>query len=133
MFSGSGQLGIEALSRGAKHCTFVDSSSLSIDCTKENLKAVGYLKKASVFCGYSKSYISLSRDTFDIALLDPPYNKNILNEVLPLVADKMSENGIIICESGIKEELPDSAGDFYLHREYKYGKIKLTAYRKKSE
>ena len=133
LFSGSGQLGIEALSRGAKHCTFVDSSSLSIDCTKENLKSVGYLKKSSVFCGDSKSYISLSRDTFDIAILDPPYNKNILVDVLPLVADKMSQNGIIVCESGIKEELPEKAGEFYLHREYKYGKIKLTTYRKKSE
>lgn len=133
LFSGSGQLGIEALSRGAKHCVFVDSSNKSIEVTKENLKSVGFTKRASVFCGDARSYISLSRDVFDVALLDPPYNKNILPEILPVVASKMSDNGVIICESSLNEELPQCAGEFDLFREYKYGKIKLTVYRKKSD
>ncbi len=130
LFAGSGQLGIEALSRGAKHCTFIDSASRSIEVVKQNLKTVGFEKRASVFCGDAKMYISLSRDKFDIALLDPPYNKNIIDAVLPSVAEKMTDYGVIICESALNEALPESAGEFTLHREYRYGKIKLTVYRK---
>lgn len=130
LFAGSGQLGIEALSRGAKHCTFIDSSNRSIDVVKQNLKTVGFEKRASVFCGDSKMYINLSKDKFDIALLDPPYNKNIIDSVLPSVAEKMTDYGVIICETALDETLPQSAGEFSIHREYRYGKIKLTAYRK---
>ena len=125
-----GQLGIEALSRGAKHCTFVDSANRSIEVVKQNLKTVGFEKRASVFCGDSKMYIGLSKDKFDIALLDPPYNKNIIDAVLPSVAEKMTDYGVIICESALDETLPQTAGEFSIHREYRYGKIKLTAYRK---
>ncbi len=130
LFAGSGQLGIEALSRGAKHCTFIDSANRSIEVVKQNLKTVGFEKRASVFCGDAKMYISLSRDKFDIALLDPPYNKNIIDAVLPSVAEKMNDYGVIICESALNETLPESAGEFTVHREYRYGKIKLTVYRK---
>jgi 16S rRNA (guanine(966)-N(2))-methyltransferase RsmD len=130
LFAGSGQLGIEALSRGAKHCTFVDSANRSVEVVKQNLKSVGFEKRASVFCGDSKMYINLSRDKFDVALLDPPYNKGVIDEVLPIVAEKMTENGVIICECALNEEMPENAGEFLKHREYKYGKIKLTVYRK---
>ncbi len=130
LFAGSGQLGIEALSRGAKHCVFVDSSQKSVDVVKANLKTCGFEKRASVFCGDGKMYVGLSRDTFDIALLDPPYNKQILDSVLPVVAEKMADYGVILCESAVNEVLPETAGEFKLYREYKYGKIKITAYRK---
>ncbi len=128
LFAGSGQIGIEALSRGAKHCTFVDSSNRSIEVVKQNLKTCGFEKRASIFCGDGKMYITLSHDRFDIAFLDPPYNKQIIDSVLSAVAEKMTENGIILCESELREELPESGGDFVKHREYKYGKIKITSY-----
>ena len=130
LFAGSGQLGIEALSRGAKHCTFIDSANRSVEVVKQNLKTVGFEKRASVFCGDAKMYIGLSKDKFDIALLDPPYNKNIIDAVLPSVAEKMTDYGVIICESALDEKLPETAGEFSIHRDYRYGKIKLTAYRK---
>lgn len=130
LFAGSGQLGIEALSRGAKHCTFIDSANRSIEVVKQNLKSVGFEKRASVFCGDSKMYIGLSKDKFDIAIIDPPYNKNIIDAVLPSVAEKMTDYGVIICESALEEVLPQNAGEFSIHREYRYGKIKLTVYRK---
>lgn len=130
LFAGSGQLGIEALSRGARRCAFVDSSSRSLDTVRQNLKTVGFESRASVFSGDAKMYISLCRDQFDIALLDPPYHKKITDDVLPLLAAKMTDNGVIICETAADEKLLQSAGDFRICREYKYGKIKLTAYRK---
>ena len=75
-------------------------------------------------------YIGLSHDRFDIALLDPPYNKQILDDVLPVVAEKMTDYGVILCESELREVLPETAGEFSIYREYRYGKIKITAYRK---
>lgn len=131
LFAGSGQLGIEAISRGAKHCSFVDASKRSIDVVRENLKACGFEKRASTFSGDSISYISLSREIFDVVFLDPPYRKGIIDKVLPILADKMSDGGVIVCETSFEEKLPESAGDFSIAREYKYGKIKLTTYRKK--
>lgn len=130
LFAGSGQLGIEALSRGAKHCAFVDSSNRSLDVVRENLKSVGFEKRAGVFQGDAKMYVSLSREKFDIVFLDPPYNQKLIDAVLPSVAEKVNDNGVIICETAFDEVLPETAGDFEINREYKYGKIKLTTYRK---
>lgn len=130
LFAGSGQLGIEAISRGARHCIFVDVSKRSLDVVRENLKACGFEKKASVFSGNAESFAQLTHETFDIVLLDPPYRKHFIDEVLPFIAQKMSDGGIIVCETSAEEELPYSAADFSVAREYKYGKIKITTYRK---
>lgn len=130
LFAGSGQLGIEAISRGAKHCCFVDASKRSLDVVKENLKTCGFEKRASTFSGDALSYAELTRDTFDIVFLDPPYRKQLIDKVLPLIASKVSNGGIIVCETSNEEELPKTAGGFSLAREYKYGKIRITTYRK---
>jgi len=66
---------------------------------------------------------------FDIALLDPPYNMGLIQEVLPLLSERMAPGGIIICETQKEENLPDSAGSFKKVKEYRYGKAKLTTYR----
>lgn len=130
LFAGSGQLGIEAISRGARHCCFVDSSKRSLDTVKENLKICGFEKRASTFSGDGVSYAELTHDVFDIVFLDPPYRKQIIDKVLPIVAGKVSDGGIIVCETSLEETLPETAGDFSVAREYKYGKIKITTYRK---
>lgn len=69
-------------------------------------------------------------DRFSIALLDPPYQKGLLDEALPLLAGKMEEGGVILCESEKNEILPQKAGAFALYKEYRYGKKKITVYRK---
>lgn len=131
LFAGSGQLGIEAISRGARHCCFVDSSKRSLDTVKENLRICGFEKHASTFSGDGVSYAELSHDVFDIVFLDPPYRKQIIDKVLPVIARKVSDGGVIVCETSLEESLPETAGDFSVAREYKYGKIKITTYRKK--
>ena len=78
LFSGSGQLGIEALSRGAKHCTFVDMARESVKVTTENVKNTGFSEKASILNTDSIGYLKTCRLTFDIALLDPPYRKGLI-------------------------------------------------------
>lgn len=133
LFAGSGQLGIEALSRGAAYATFVDSSRDSVACVKNNLLKTGLKANSSVVQADSLTYIRTSRETFDIAFLDPPYGKGILQAALPLVAKRMSDGGVIICEHPKGEEMPQQAEDFDIFRTYKYGKTTLTVYRKKEE
>lgn len=133
LFAGSGQLGIEALSRGAAYATFVDSSKESIACVKSNLLKTGLKTDSSVVQADSITFIRTSKETYDVAFLDPPYGKGLLQTALPLVALKMSDGGVIVCEHPKGEEMPAEAGDFELFREYKYGKTALSVYRKKED
>lgn len=133
LFAGSGQLGIEALSRGAAHATFVDNSERSLKFVRNNLRKTRFTDRAEVRKGEARQFLGLTRETFDIALLDPPYRKQILDTVLPLLDAKMSDTGIIVCETAAEEKLPQELDRFQIKKEYRYGKIKLTVYRRKGE
>lgn len=133
LFSGSGQMGIEALSRNAKFAVFVDENPKAQNVIKENLKAVGFIKDSRVVSMSAKGFISGTKDVFDIAFLDPPYNQGILQEILPLAAERMSENGIIICEYQKGETLPGDLDGFEFRKDYKYGKTMITVYRRRGE
>ncbi len=130
LFAGSGQLGIEALSRGALSCTFVDASDISLAVVRENLKGTDFEDKATVIKSDYQSFLARTKDTFDIVFLDPPYNTGILEKATQGIADKMSDYGIIICEHPIELALSENVGDFSVFREYKFGKIKMTVYKK---
>lgn len=132
LFSGSGQLGIEALSRDASLAVFVDNNKKSHDITKQNLVNTGLFPRSRVVLTDYKSFLIGTKDLFDIAFLDPPYNNKILDEALPLLAPKMAENGIIICEHETKEVVPDEFEGFVIKKRYKYGRISITSYIKKA-
>jgi len=129
LFAGSGQLGIEALSRGAKQATFVDSSRDAQDVIMENLKHTKLLSQAKLIATDYVTFLSRGANQFDIAFMDPPYNQKLIDAALPLVARRMRRNGVILCESEKSEVLPDSAEDFVKVKEYRYGRAKLTVYR----
>jgi 16S rRNA (guanine966-N2)-methyltransferase len=131
LFAGSGQLGIEALSRGARSAVFVDADKNACEMVRSNLDRAGLSKNALVKISDAKTYLGFSRDKFDIIFMDPPYNKGILNELLPLASKRAESFGWIVCESEINEVLPDEAGDFHIAKVYKYGKTKVTVYRSK--
>lgn len=134
LFAGSGQLGIEALSRGAERAVFIDSSAQSIEIVKQNVKKTG-LEKQSVICrADAVSFIKNTKETFDIAFLDPPYKSSALNEALASVFLKMSDYGIIVCEHSSDEEMPQGLNGFSISKQYKYGKlVTVTIYRKSME
>ena len=131
LFAGSGQMGIEALSRGAVEAVFVDSSPDSIAVVRENLKTCGLNRAAVVIQGDASAYLAprTGRREFDYAFLDPPYGRGILQSLLPAVASVIKPGGAIICESPCEEELPETVGEFAIDREYRYGRIKVTFYR----
>ncbi len=130
LFAGSGQMGIEALSRGAESALFVDSSERSIKVINENIRSTGFEKKARVVRSDALSFLNSSRDTFDIAFLDPPYYGDLLNKALILVSERMSFYGTVICEHPPEVSLPERVGEFTVHKKYRYGKIFVTAYKK---
>ncbi|MEG1942311.1 MAG: 16S rRNA (guanine(966)-N(2))-methyltransferase RsmD [Angelakisella sp.] len=133
LFCGSGQLGLEALSRGAAYCTFVDQSRDAQNVTRENLQATGLSKNSKVAAMDAMAFLQSTQGGFDIALLDPPYGKELVSTALPKLAEKMSDSGVIICETAVTDELPETVGDFAAVRNRRYGKIMLTIYRKPSE
>ncbi len=130
LFAGSGQLGIEALSRGASKAYFVDNSPASIAVVKENLRHTK-LEDSAVVCNMPNSaFLRTTPAKFDIAFLDPPYGKKLIQRSLPALVNVMSENGIIVCEHEKECRLPEEEGDFRIHKTYKYGQISLTVYRR---
>jgi 16S rRNA (guanine(966)-N(2))-methyltransferase RsmD len=131
LFAGSGQLGIEALSRGAESAVFVDSSRKAVDIIRKNLANTGFYDRAEVLHTDGLSYLSMTGEQFDIVYLDPPYSTGVLQEVLPKVIEKVKKTGIIIVENPEKEEIFEKYGDFMLDRQKHYGKIKITMYRHK--
>ncbi|WRS27444.1 16S rRNA (guanine(966)-N(2))-methyltransferase RsmD [Oscillospiraceae bacterium MB08-C2-2] len=133
LFAGSGQLGIEALSRGARSCVFVDNAKLSQKAVRENLASTQLASKGRLIPMDAVTFLQSTAEIFDIALLDPPYQQGILEKALPLVASHMRESGIIVCETERGEDLPEVAGSFTKHREYRYGKAKVTVYRQPLE
>jgi len=129
LFSGTGQLGLEALSRGAKYCRFVDKSTVSADLTKENIVSAGFLDSSAVSVTDSVDFIRDVRMTFDVILIDPPYEKGLIEKVMPFAAMKLSHRGVIVCEHEITLNLPESYGKAVKQKSYKYGKVGVTVYR----
>lgn len=132
LFAGSGQLGIEALSRGAKEAYFVDSSSASIKAVKENLQHTKLEDKAHVINMPFSAFLKSTRATFDIAILDPPYNLKIINKALPFLEERMSDSGIIICEHEKELTLPHDLGRFTIAKVLRHSRTAVTIYRPKA-
>lgn len=127
LFAGTGQLGIEALSRGAKSAVFVDRDKRSLALVKHNLDHCGF--SARVTGEDALAFLSrCERESFDIIFLDPPYDSEVLDKVLEKIIqfDILSEGGIIICETKKEAVLPSLREPYFTGREYNYGKIKLT-------
>ncbi len=123
LFSGSGALGIEALSRGSKRGTFAEADRAAQRILNQNLERSRQLDKAEVFAGDAFTYLSRTNKKFDIIFLDPPYNQGLLLRAVEEIAKKsiLAQNGIIVCEGEAGGEAPPNA-DFDIVKASKYGK-----------
>ncbi len=127
-FAGSGQMGIEALSRGAEKAVFLDSARQSCETVRKNLAAAGLSENAAVKNTDTVAYLSGTPEKFDIVFIDPPYRTGLLMQALEKMPRVMNRGGIILCEHPADEQLPDEIQDFVLKKNYKYGKIIITVY-----
>ena len=132
LFGGTGQLGIEALSRGAKRAVFVDAGDAACKLIKENLRRTKLEGQGSVVRSDYLQYLSRCREKFSIVFLDPPYAEEFLENSLKKLSeiDILKSNGIIVCERPLGKELPWEITGFTRSKDYKYGKTLLTLYRK---
>ena len=132
LFGGTGQLGIEALSRGAQKAVFVDASEKACRLIRENLRRTELAQQAAVLCCDYLSYLQKSKDQFDIIFLDPPYAEKYLENALNVISeiDILQSGGIIVAERPVGKELDCVLSGFERSKDYKYGQTLLTVFRK---
>lgn len=105
LFAGSGGLGIEALSRGARQVTFVDKSAVCIRCIEKNLSALGALTNASFIRSDVSAFVQHSSGSFDLIFMDPPYNKGLASKSAPHVYNLLKIGGILTIEHSPEEDI----------------------------
>ena len=127
LFSGTGNLAIEALSRGAKSAVLVDNNPLCIKIINQNLEYTKLKSKAKVICEDVNLAVKKLKSKFDIIFIDAPYNKGYIIPVLNQIYnnDVLSDNGLIVVEREVKDEIADHI-DFNIVREQNYGGTVVT-------
>ena len=129
LFAGSGQLGIEALSRGAEFAVFCDSSKAAADIIEKNLQACHFGKdRYHLHKGDFSSLLRTTAKKFDFCFLDPPYNAGLYEEAFKGLENVMKDDGVILCEH--PKELPfnDTYGAFVKVKDYRFSRIIISKY-----
>lgn len=132
LFGGTGQLGIEALSRGAVSAVFVDAREDACRLIRENLRRTKLEQNAKVVRSDYLDYLNRCREQYNIILLDPPYAEVFLENAIKKITeiDILQSDGIIVAERPLGKELPWEFEGYTRSKDYKYGKVLLTIYRK---
>ena len=119
IFSGTGALGLEALSRGAIHCTFIDKSTASI--IKDNVNRAKFNDCAEII---NDDVFKHLNKNYDLIFCDPPYNMNLWQKSLKIIDEKniLSSNGYLIVEHGFDEKFSDELKNLEVVRKINYGK-----------
>ncbi len=131
LFAGTGQLGIEALSRGAAHCDFVERASAAYNILCKNLKAARVWERSKAYRLEASKFVRCRGGrAYGLIFLDPPYGGDIIENALLLTErfDILASHGIIICESAVEDSFSHS---FETIRERRYGATKITLLQKK--
>ena len=129
LFSGSGAVGIEALSRGADHSTFVEKNKDHFTLLKKNIDRFQFTQKTSLFC-LDVFKFENKGELYDIVFLDPPYLTDLLEKLLPVLgeSDMIQKSGVMVVEHFKKISLEDEYTHFSLLKRYAYGDTILSIY-----
>ena len=132
LFGGTGQLGIEAISRGARCAVFVDAGDAACKLIKENLRRAKMEGEGRVIRADYLQFLSQCRENFDIIFLDPPYAEVFLENAINKISeiDILQSGGIIVTERPVEKPLNLEIEGFSRSKDYKYGRTLLTLYRK---
>ncbi len=130
LFAGSGNMGLEALSRGASLCYFSDSSRDSLKLARENAAICGCEDQCVFFLGDYKANLSRIRGKVNIIFIDPPYADKYILPALKIIREKglLAEDGCIVCEHSSKDILPEEYEGFVLSKDRRYGAIGVSLY-----
>ena len=132
LFGGSGQLGIEAVSRGALSATIVDRSDAAIRVIAANCRAANLAAQCDVRRGEADAFLAGCGVQYDLVLMDPPYHNGTVQRLLPLVDKITAPGGVVICETEREAVLPEREGELVMKKQHKYGKILVTKYEKEN-
>lgn len=131
LFAGSGQMGIEALSRGAAHCVFVDKNPAAVNIIKENICECSLNPVTKVYNTDSIEYLKSAKSGLDIVFIDPPYRNGLVEKALENIVSKLNDNALVVCEHEKELTLNDEFNGLSLKKRYKYGRIAVTIFVKK--
>ncbi len=129
LYAGGGNFGIEALSRGAKHVTFIDLSNEAIKCINNNLQNTGFIDKATVLHKHIEDFVKDEQNKFDIIFLDPPFD-NIIIKHIEDATILLKKNGLFIFRHPKQYKTPHKLNDLKKILEKKIGKSTISFYYK---
>ena len=133
LFAGTGQMGIEALSRGAAWADFVDCRSEACALVRKNLERTGLADRAAVHCLDYAQFLRQSREPYDLILLDPPYAENFLENALKTISeiDILANDGIIITERSADRPMEADFPGLTLQKDRRYGTVRIRTFGKR--
>jgi len=133
LYAGTGQLGVEALSRGAKSVVFVDTKPDAVKLIRENLLICGFSETATILSRDALRYLE-SGEKFDVIFVDPPYDTSLAAQTIQKIIkfDNLDTNGIIMCETRVDYTISDVAPPYFIRKEYRYGAVKITRIERQS-
>jgi len=134
LYAGSGQLGLEALSRGAAECIFVDTGAAALAAIRDNLSHTG-LPGGKVIAGDALRFLEGTDEPFDIVLLDPPYGKGLVEKTVETLArrDLVRPGGLILAERAAKDPVYTPPKPYVLQKTYPYGGKALVLYSREGD
>ena len=130
LFCGSGALGIEALSRGAAHATFVDGSFRSLRVTEENLTKTRLHQKATLIRANWEAFFRDCKERYSIVFADPPYAMSVLSDLLIMCQSVVIPGGYLVYECP-RETVAAESKAFLLHRQSFYGSASVIIYQRR--
>lgn len=133
LFAGTGQMGLEALSRGARSVTFVENGQPSLQALRGNIAACGFEDQCKVVAMDALRFLEIGGQEYDIVFLDPPYNQGLAQAAVLLAAGQTAPGGVILCETDRHEQMPEEVGAFRLMKTRRYGKAMIHTYRRPEE
>jgi len=130
LFAGSGALGLEALSRGAKKATFVDGNRHAINVIRKNIEKSKNIKESKIIFSDYMSFLKKTKERYDIIFLDPPYNSECLQSALCKIAELelLTDDGIVVCEC----ETDINSLDYVELKNSTYGRIRIVILQNKN-
>jgi 16S rRNA (guanine(966)-N(2))-methyltransferase RsmD len=133
LFSGTGNIALEALSRGASKAVMIEADQEALKVIIENINSLGYENKCRAYKNDAARAVEIlgrKEEKFDIIFMDPPYKQELCSKVMHAIAKSgiLAENGLIICEHHIFEDLSDELAGFKKADQRKYGKKTMTFY-----
>lgn len=125
LFAGSGALGLEALSRGAAHCDFVDTSTEVVRQLRRHLDTLGAVDRADCHCSAALSFLTRQAGPWDIVFVDPPFGGQMIQPVCRCLAERVALGpaALVYVESGAGEARPEVPDSWQLHREKRAGGV----------